>query len=376
MQTGTAKADLQSLPGGAARLVVSGRLSVENVAALWSNVLAPLRRDPPRRLVIDATGVDYCDGSGAGLLVDAQRVVLDAGGEASVEGARPDVQQLLSYFPPATFQSAGVENPAPVRAPEHVGRVVVQQLQEFCTLIAFMGEMSVALFRAALAPRQVRWREVWIVAETAGINGLPIVVLIGFLMGLIMAFQSAMPLRQFGADIFVANLVALAMLRELGPLMTAVVLAGRSGSAFAAEIGTMKVNEEVNALTTMGLDPLRFLAVPRVVAAVLMMPLLTLFANLAGLVGGALVLLSLGYPLITFIRQVQFAVVPMDLIGGLLKAFVFGILVAGIGCYRGLQTKTGPTAVGSSTTSAVVSGIVLIAIADGCFTILFYTLGI
>jgi len=158
--------------------------------------------------------------------------------------------------------------------------------------------------------------------------------------------------------------------------MTAIILAGRSGSAFAAELGTMKVNEEIDALTTMGLDPVRFLVVTRVLAAVVMMPLLTLFSNLMGLLGGGVVFLSFDYPIITYVQQVLGAIEMGDLIGGLAKAFVFGILVAGIGCLRGLQTKTGASAVGLSTTRAVVSGIVLIVLADGVFSVVFYYLGI
>jgi len=158
--------------------------------------------------------------------------------------------------------------------------------------------------------------------------------------------------------------------------MTAILLAGRSGSAFAAEIGAMKVNEEVNALMTMGIDPVRFLVVTRVLAATLMIPVLTVFAELAGLVGGAIVVLSFGYPLVTYVNQAFSFVSVTDLLGGLLKAGVFGILVAGVGCLRGLQTRTGASAVGDSTTSAVVSGIVLIAVTDGVFSVAYYYLGI
>jgi phospholipid/cholesterol/gamma-HCH transport system permease protein len=191
-----------------------------------------------------------------------------------------------------------------------------------------------------------------------------------------MSFQAAIPLRQFGADILVADLIALSMLRELGPLMTAIILAGRTGSAFAAELGTMKINEEVDALKTMGLDPVRFLVVSRVVAAVAVTPLLTLFANLMGLVGGAVVLMSLGYPLVAYVREAQAAVGFHDFAGGMVKSFVYGVLVAAIGCLRGLQTSLGASAVGRSTTRAVVSGIVLIALADGVFAVVYYFLDI
>ncbi|MDP2707835.1 MAG: ABC transporter permease [Burkholderiales bacterium] len=243
-------------------------------------------------------------------------------------------------------------------------------------LISFVGELTAALGYAALHPRSVRWRDAFRVAEAAGVNALPIVALISFLVGLILAFQAAIPLRQFGAEIFVANLIALSMLREMGPLMTAIILAGRSGSAFAAELGTMKVREEIDALKTMGLDPVVFLVVPRVTAAIVMMPLLTVFADLFGLMGGSVVMLSLGFPLITFFNQVQYAVTYGSLVGGLLKAFVFGILVAAIGCLRGLQTGSGASAVGESTTRAVVSGIVLITVTDGIFSVVYFYLGV
>jgi phospholipid/cholesterol/gamma-HCH transport system permease protein len=183
-------------------------------------------------------------------------------------------------------------------------------------------------------------------------------------------------MRRFGADIFVANLIGLGMLREMGPLITAIILAGRSGSAFAAELGTMKVREEIDALTTMGLQPVRFLVLPRVLGAVVVTPLLTVFANLFGLIGGAVVMRSLGFPLITYVNQIQSAVTVSDLLGGLVKSLAYGIVVAAIGCLRGLQTKTGASAVGQATTSAVVSGIVLIAIVDGIFAVVFYALGL
>ena len=213
--------------------------------------------------------------------------------------------------------------------------------RDVVVLIAFVGQLSAALASAARRPHLVRWKDALLTAELAGVNALPIIMLLGFLLGLIMAFQSAIPMRQFGADIYVANLIGLSMLRELGPLLTAIILAGRSGSAFAAELGTMKVSEEIDALTTMGLEPVRFLVVPRVIAAVAMTPLLSVFAGLLGLIGGAVVMLSLGFPLVTYVIQVKSAVTVGDLIGGLGKSFVFGIVVAAIGCLRGLQTKSG-----------------------------------
>ncbi|MBA5867706.1 MAG: MlaE family lipid ABC transporter permease subunit [Nitrospira sp. CR1.3] len=267
--------------------------------------------------------------------------------------------------------------PAPAASlVEQIGRAALMLRNDIVTLIAFVGELCMALGRALRHPGLVRWKDALVTAELAGANALPIVALLGFLLGLIMAFQSAIPMRQFGADIYVANLIGLSMLRELGPLLTAIILAGRSGSAFAAELGTMKVSEELDALTTMGLEPVGFLVVPRVIAAVAMTPLLAVWAGFLGLIGGAVVMLSLGFPLVTYIIQVKSAVTVGDMVGGLSKSFVFGIVVAAIGCLRGLQTKSGASAVGDSTTRAVVSGLVLITLVDGVFAVIFYYLGI
>jgi phospholipid/cholesterol/gamma-HCH transport system permease protein len=242
--------------------------------------------------------------------------------------------------------------------------------------VAFVGEVSVSMLRVLSNPRALRWQEVVRAAEKAGVNALPIVILISFLVGLIMAFQAAIPMRQFGAEVFVADLVALSMLRELGPLMTAIVFTGRSGSAFAAELGTMKVNEEIDAFTTMGLDPVRFLIVPRVLASLVMTPLLSVFAAVIGVCGGSLVLLSLDYSLVTYFKEVVSAVTYVDFLGGIFKSVVFGVVVAGVGCLRGLETGIGATAVGDATTRAVVSGIVLIVVIDGVFSVVYYYLGI
>jgi phospholipid/cholesterol/gamma-HCH transport system permease protein len=222
----------------------------------------------------------------------------------------------------------------------------------------------------------VRWKDVWHICERAGVDALPIVALISFLLGMILAFQSAVPMKRFGAEIFVADLIGLSMLRELGPLMTAILLAGRSGAAFAAEIGTMHVNQEVDALTTMGLDPVRFLVTPRIIAVLLMTPLLTIFSDLVGLFGGALTMQTFSIPFSTFLKEVDSAVTMTDFMAGFVKSFVFATLVAGIGCLRGLQTAAGASAVGDSATRAVVSGIILLVVVDGIFALAYYMLNV
>jgi phospholipid/cholesterol/gamma-HCH transport system permease protein len=361
---------------GVLRLAIDGRLDSDGTGQIWRDVTDSVAAAKAASVVLDASGVDYCDGSGIALLAYLRDGQARSGGELTVEGLRPEFQRMLEGWAPGDLARLGGGPREKSSLAAEIGEASVEVWRDIQALISFVGELTAALGHAALHPRSVRWRDALRVAEAAGVNALPIVALISFLVGLILAFQAAVPLRQFGAEIFVANLIALSMLREMGPLMTAIILAGRSGSAFAAELGTMTVREEIDALKTMGLDPVRFLVVPRVTAAVIMTPLLTVFSDLLGLMGGSVVMISLGFPLITFFNQVQYAVSYGSLLGGLLKAFVFGILVAAIGCLRGLQTGSGASAVGESTTRAVVSGIVLITVTDGIFSVVYYYLGV
>ena len=357
------------------KIVLQGRLDAAGTSLLWQKVKDIFEKESFSEMIVEGSGIDYCDGSGTGLLFELMRRAKSTGKDVEIQNLSGKIKALLEQFDPSDFQTI-MKKRIHFSLIEEVGHSVVGVLSDLKQLVTFVGELTVALGWGLMNPLRIRWKDTFLLAEKAGVNAIPIVSLVCFLMGLILAFQSAVPLKQFGADIFVATLVSVSMIRELGPLMTAILLAGRTGSAFAAEIGTMKVNEEVDALVTMGLDPVRFLTVTRVLAAVTMTPLLTLVANLMGIIGGAVVFRTFGFPLITYWNQVQGAIDLSDLLGGLAKAFVFGILVAGIGCLRGLQTKTGASAVGDSATRAVVSGIVLIVAADGIFSILYYYLGI
>jgi len=367
---------IQPSADGALTFAVSGSLDSVTTGRAWREALRALGQAKAPRLIVDASRMSYCDGAGAALLLELRRHQTVNLGHFEIRGLNPAFQGLLDLYGRSLVEklpSKAVESESVI---ERIGGAAVKVLQDAHTLLAFIGELAIALGRAAAHPRSVRWKDVLLTAELAGVNALPIIALIGFLLGLIMAFQSAIPMRQFGADIFVANLIGLSMIRELGPLLTAIILAGRSGSAFAAELGTMKVSEELDALTTMGLEPVGFLVVPRLIAAVAMTPLLSVFSSLFGLIGGAVVMLSFGFPLVTYIIQIQSAVTAGDLIGGLFKALAFGVVVAGIGCLRGLQTTTGASAVGQSTTRAVVSGLILITVVDGVFAVVYYYLGI
>jgi phospholipid/cholesterol/gamma-HCH transport system permease protein len=359
---------------GRRTLALSGRLDATTIRELWDAVRKAVADAPGKPIVVDASGVDYCDGAGAALLVDVLRRKRD--GRVEIANLKPGLEALLKQFDPKLLDHD--LDPEPPRRPviEEIGVAAAGLWSDIRRQVEFVGESTAALAYAAAHPAEVRWKEVWSICERVGADALFIVTLISVLLGLILAFQSAVPMKRFGAEIFVADLIGLAMLRELGPLMTAILLAGRSGAAFAAEIGTMRVNQEVDALTTMGLSPVRFLVTPRIIAAVLMTPLLTLYSDLVGLLGGALTMQSFSIPFVTFLKEVDSAVALSDFLAGFVKSFVFAILVAGIGCMRGLQTRAGASAVGDSATRAVVSGIILLVVVDGVFAVAYYLLDV
>ncbi len=257
-----------------------------------------------------------------------------------------------------------------------LGRWAVGSCESFRGACAFLGEMVAEGAGMIVHPRRFRFGDAARAFERACCDGLPITTLIGCLLGLILAFESAAALQRFGAEVYVADMIAIGLFRELGPLITAVVLAGRTGSAFAAEIGTMKVDEELDALTTFGLPPVRFLVLPRLMAATLAMPVLTICAELAGLVGGALVLQLMGVPLSVFYDHV-FNVSTVFMISfGLAKGALFGALIGFLGCLSGMHTENTADGVGVAATSAVVGGIVAIAVADGLLAVICYVWGI
>lgn len=357
-------------------LALTGRLDADGVAGVWRAALA-WAATVPAGARLDLSAVTYLDGAGAALVLELeQRLGRTAAGALEVFGLGTDHAALLELY---RQEAPPVQPPVEPQRPdfiELVGRKSAQAVSGFARFVAFVGECAAALAWAVRRPHKVRWRDVLAVAEDVGVYGLPIIVLIGFLMGLILAFQSAVPLKRFGAELYVADLLGISMVREMGALVTAILLTGRSGSAFAAELGTMTVNEEVNALTTMGLSPVKFLALPRILAAVAVMPALTAFFIVFAFAGGSLVVMSFGYPLVTYLDRLTAMVQVADLAGGLFKAMAFSVIVAAVGCQKGLATGSGSRAVGASTTSAVVMGLVLIAVVDGIFAGVFYVLGI
>jgi phospholipid/cholesterol/gamma-HCH transport system permease protein len=348
-------------------LAFSGRLEADTIGNLWRAVIRAASGARGQPLGFDLSQVTFCDVGGASFLAALERA---HGSEAAVIGAD---QRLLGLL----HRARGAVPAAP-REPTVAARTLVDVFgatrEVVVASIGFVGEAVVALVRLPARRRMLRLPDLFSIADGAGVRSLPLLVMLGYLIGLILAFQSAVPMRRFGADIFVANLVAISLLRELGPLLAAVILAGRTGSAFAAEIGTMKVNEEIDALVTMGLDPMTMLVLPRIFAAMLVMPVMTLTLDVAGLLGMTTVMRGFGFPFVTIARQVQNWVTAADLYGGVFKAMCFGMAVAAIACRAGLGTGVGPRAVGLSATAAVVGGIVATIALDGIFALIFYRL--
>ena len=358
------------------KIVITGKLDAEATGHLWVQVLKKITEIKPQMLSVDASGIEYCDGAGIALLLELKHKQEQNNRQIQIMGLRSEFEQLITLFDPGKISKPERERASFARFAENVGKASVNLMQDLKSQVSFTGELFVKLLSTLIHPGNLRWRDTFLTIEKSGSNAIGITVLLGFLIGVILAFQSAIGMRKFGAQIYVADLVILVIFRELGPLITAVILAARSGSAFAAEIGTMKVNEEIDALTTMGLDPVRFLVIPKTIAAILVTPLLTMFNNLFGLIGCGLVMISIGFTPVIFLNQIQQAANLTDLFSGLIKTFVFGALIAGIGCLRGLQTKTGASAVGDSATRAVVTSIIAIVVVDGIFAVIYYFLGI
>lgn len=351
------------------RVVLEGRITAYTAAAIWQSAFETLANNPDRPIMVDASRLQYVDNVGIALLFDLGRQERRPGAEIRLLALAPNLAAVLRRYEPKDFATRASTR-THVGVLEELGRATSGQLLYLKELTRFLRRCIGALRVTRSRPHSVNWGDVLDVATETGANAVPIVLLMGFLMGVIIAFEVGLVARQFGAVIFVVNGVGVAILRELGGLMTAIVLAGRTGAAFAAQIGTQKVNEELNAICTFGLDPIEFLVLPRLLAALLVVPLLATLADIAGLVGGALVMTTFNISFLQFYTRLLSAVTAGDFALGVLKAAVFGLTIAAVGCHRGLQTGAGATSVGLSATSAVVTSIVLIIVIDGLFAVL------
>jgi phospholipid/cholesterol/gamma-HCH transport system permease protein len=348
---------------------LEGRITAHTATSIWRSALETLASHPDRPILIDASRLEYVDTVGVAMLFDLGRQRRPAGAGVVFQALPPNLASLLHRYDAAEF-AVPVTGRRHVGVFEHVGRSTVAQLRVLRELLGFLSLCRRALLQAVTHPGTVAWTDVLDVGTEVGAHAVPIVLLMGFLMGVIIAFEVGLVAREFGAIIFVVNGVGKAMLRELGALMTAIVLAGRTGAAFAAQIATQRVNEELNAISTFGLDPVKFLVLPRLLAAILVVPLLAVLADVVGLFGGALVMAStFNVSYLQFYSQLLKAVTAQDFMLGIVKAAVFGLTIAVIGCHRGFRTGAGPASVGLSATGAVVASIVMVVVIDGVFAV-------
>jgi phospholipid/cholesterol/gamma-HCH transport system permease protein len=367
--------DVQIRPDGLARVVLRGRMDAQTVPACWRNLDRDLRLAKIETLEVDATDLRFCGGAGFALLRYLRMGGMTPKAVVRVVGLKEEFQQIFDGFTSQDYEDAHPQPPMRRGSlQDKVGAAVGKVTANFFEQMVFLGAIMASLPASLLHPKRSRWAEALHVFELAGANAVPIVSLISLLLGFIIAFESAQRLAEFGAQIYVANTIMVVMVRDMGPLMTAILLAGRSASAFAAEIGTMKVNEEINALETFGLDPVPFLVMPRILAGVVLAPLLTFYSIFMGVVGGVIVMLGLHFPLRLILHQLASSIHLNDLGAGCSKSVVFGAIVSAVGCWHGLQTQQGPSAVGLSTTRAVVTSLLLIIVADACFSALSFFL--
>jgi len=370
-------AELREETAGDVRtLRFSGRLTVAriNEVARRTRALVP----DGRPLVIDIAAVERIDTTGAWLVYRLIRDWTRAGLVATIEGADADALRLIE-------QVGANDRPVKIRPDRtnpvlrrlaQVGDHVIDAVGTLGGFLAFLGEMLRVLGRTLVSRRGFRWPAIIRQMEVVGVNALGIVGLMSFLVGIVVAQQGAVQLRQFGAEVFVINLVGRSVTRELGVLMTAIMVAGRSGSAFAAQIGSMKLAEEVDAMRTIGLSPTEVLMLPRLIAMAFVMPLLAFYATVMAIFGGGLFAwTSLAIPPITFVQRLQEVVPITDLWIALVKAPVFGLIIAVTGCYQGMQVTGNAESVGQRTTAAVVQSIFLVIVLDAFFAVFFTALG-
>jgi len=364
----------------AATIAIDSRENLVRCGGAWvlggiSNLEAKLNKlswPDNQTLYFDVTAISDLDTAGAWLLQRTIRQFEEQGRTITLQGQRPEHETLLNLIKPLEITSAVKENRNKLNLFEKIGIKMWLHFQQLIGMLTFLGETSVVALRAAAQPSRIRWKPILYNLEHSGFHALPIVGLLAFLMGVVISYQGAGQLQRYGANIFIVDLVGLSMLRELAPLMTAIIVAGRSGSAFAAQIGTMKVTEEIDALRTIGISPMELLVLPKVLALVIALPLLSVYADMMGVLGGMVMAKSqLGVNYTDFMDRFGDAVSLSAFTVGVGKAPVFAAIIAMVGCFQGLQVSNGSDSVGNQTTVSVVQSIFLIIVADALFSVLF-----
>ncbi len=364
----------QSTP---AKLSLAGAWTTRGLDAIGPQIAA-LGRAPGSAMVVDSARIEALDTAGAWVLqklLQRLRGEGEAGGDVQLLDLRPEFARLLEVVGQATVLPAAPAARRSTSKLEDLGRSTVAVLEQALALLGFVGEVALALAGCVAHPARCRWRPLLYNLRSAGFDALPIVGLLSFLLGIVIAYQGAGQLRQYGANIFVADLVGLSMLREFAPLITAIIIAGRSGSAYAAQIGTMSVTEEIDALRTLGISPLELLVLPKIFALAVALPLLTVFSDVLGVFGGMLMARAqLGVSFGEFIDRFVKAVSVTSYLVGICKAPVFAMIIAVIGCFQGFRTRGGADSVGRQTTRSVVQSTFLVILADALFSVAFSAL--
>lgn len=322
-------------------------------------------------VVWDVMNIRAMDTGGAMMLYRTITELRSQGKRVSVEGLRPEFEDLVQMVS-GHWDRICEGTPVPEKIQERLQGWMVQQTQQALNGVGFIGEAAVHAFRAVRQPSLIRWKAMFHSLELDGFHALPITGLLAFLMGVVIAYQGAEQLRQFGANIFVVDLVGISLFREISPLIVAILIAGRSGSAYAAQIGTMKVTEELDAVRTLGLSPMQLLVLPRVFALVIAVPLLTVYADILGVIGGALIAFNqLNVSGVEFLERFEEAVALRHFFIGIGKAPFFAMIIALVGCFQGFQIRGGVNDVGRRTTIGVVQSIFLVIVFDAVCSIVF-----
>lgn len=353
---------------------VAGKLRMRDVGEIWS-ALRSATESPSKRCVIELSRLESADSGIIALLLESLENLKARGISAELVGANPSVDALVALY--ASHERDQAAPTRPESAIARLGRATYCIIAEARGLFAFVAEFARVVGSLTRRPRAANWRAVPALCEKAGADAVPIVLLINFLVGFVMAFQSAKQLKLYGANIYVADLVAIALCRELAPLMTAIIVCGRSGAAFAAELGSMKVNEEVDALRTLGLVPYGWLVVPRTLALMFVVPLLTLLAGAVGILGGMVVASTdLGVSPQGYLNETLTALTGWDIATGVLKSAIFSVVIALVACQQGLAASGGAEAVGKRTTSCVVTILFSLVLIDALLTATFRLLDV
>ncbi len=358
------------------RLALAGDLRMQDAAALWRALEdAASAATAGQRLDLDIAEVGAVDGTTVALLAALRTSLAGRGIACEIVGARPRAAQLVHLFR-GDREVRPVLRVAPPRPIARLGAATERGLRSLRVQIELIGDVAVSSARIARRPTIANWPAVPALLSRAGADGIPIVVVLNFLVGLVMAYQSSYQLRLYGANIYVADIVGISVTRELGPLMTAIIMAGRSGAAFAAELGTMRVSEEIDAMRTLGIAPVPYLVIPRILALAIAAPMLTMLGDVIGVLGGVVVgAASLGITPPGFLVELQAILVPSDVWTGLVKSIAFGAAIGFIGCQQGLATRGAASGVGRGTTRTVVACLFMIVIIDTLATVLFRAVG-